>query len=62
MSEEFKDKIRSVGVNVKGKAPQTKTVTDSGSTVTEHWDGRQDVNIKPKTIKMSTQVHKPEEK
>ena len=53
MSEDFKEKIRSIHFAGK-RAPKVTVERDSKieATTTQHWDDRQDVNVKVNTIRV----------
>ena len=56
MSEDFREKIKSLNFSTGG--PKTKVVKDDlGNTVTEHDDGRKDVVVRPKTVQVITRVN-----
>lgn len=55
MSEEFKEKIRSINFGSERRRQPKKTVDvhDHHTVeVTEHWSDRQDINVKPETIRV----------
>jgi len=54
------DKLKSVGVNIGGKGPRTEVIDRRGSTITKHWDGRQDAHIMAPSVGASITVNKPE--
>ena len=60
MANEYLDKLRSVGMLSEHRKTRTeKWVHDgdrTGSYQTEHWDGRQDVNISPPAIKVDREI------
>jgi hypothetical protein len=51
----FKEKIRSINFGLPShRAPKVTTERDSKleATKVEHWDDRQDIHLKPKTIRV----------
>lgn len=63
MSEEFKEKLKSLsfGTKVGEKPSETRRVTDErdgsvAGVVTEHWDGSQDAAARPKPIRVKNVI------
>jgi hypothetical protein len=61
LSDEFKEKLRSLNFGTKTGQSERKVVTDErdgsvAGVVTEHWDGRTDAAARPKPIRVKAQL------
>lgn len=59
MEETFRDKIRSVNIGLASRrAPKVTTDHHDYGTVdvTEHWNDRVDVNVKPDTVRLKVSM------
>lgn len=59
MSNEYLDKLRSIGVMKRAGSSNVKTRRDERCTVTEteHWDGTQDATVTPDPVRFGARVH-----
>lgn len=52
LTKKDKERLRSVNLNSEGYKTSSKTTHKGFGTQTEHFDGRQDVEIRPKAVEM----------
>jgi hypothetical protein len=55
MTDEFKDKIKTINVSKTSRRAPKITKDEMGETV-EHWDDRVDVTVRPRAVKIRTDI------